>query len=148
LPFFLNDSSQSAGHRMWGLRTVNSGRAFQIAAENDDGSAQNAGLQVNRNGTVAIANSTGASGELAVQGGLQSYTTAPFPTCDSTHRGEFFLQQGASGVKDSAAVCAKDASNTYAWAASGSLLGRSGTAFRAAISPSIAASSFPCGDTA
>ncbi len=112
---FFNDSSQSAGHRMWGFRTVNSGGAFQIAAENDDGSGQNAGLQVNRNGTVAIANSTGASGELAVQGGLQSYTKAPFPTCDSTHRGEFFLQQGASGVKDSAAVCAKDASNAYAW---------------------------------
>jgi hypothetical protein len=49
---FFNDSSQSAGHRMWGLRTVNSGGAFQIAAETDDGSGQNAGLQVNRNGTL------------------------------------------------------------------------------------------------
>jgi len=112
---FFNDSSQPSGNRMWGLRTVNSGGAFQIASENDDGSGQNAGLQVNRNGTVAIANSTGASAELAVKGGLQSYTTAPFPACDSTHRGEFFLQQGGPEIKDSAAVCAKDATGTYAW---------------------------------
>jgi hypothetical protein len=100
---------------MWGLRTIDSGTGFQIASGNDDGSAQNIGLQVNRDGTVAVANSTGASAELAVHGGLQSYTAAPFPKCDATHRGEFFLQQGGPGVKDSAAVCAKDASNAYAW---------------------------------
>lgn len=112
---FFNDSSQSPGNRMWGFRTVDSGGGFQIAPENDDGSIRNAGIQVNRNGTVSIANPSGASAQFAVRGGLQSYTSAPFPVCDATQRGEFFLQQGAPGLKDSAAVCAKDAAGAYAW---------------------------------
>jgi hypothetical protein len=110
-----NDSSQSPGNRMWGFRTVDSGGGFQIASENDDGSIRNAGIQVNRSGTVAVANPTGASAEFAVRGGLQSYTSALFPVCDSTHRGEFFLQQGTPGMKDSVAVCAKDSAGAYAW---------------------------------
>ena len=36
-------------------------------------------------------------------------------TCDSSHAGAFNYIAGASGEKDTVQVCAKDASNTYAW---------------------------------
>jgi hypothetical protein len=42
-------------------------------------------------------------------------TTAAKPTCDSTQRGTFWVTQGAAGVKDIVEVCAKDASDAYAW---------------------------------
>jgi len=37
------------------------------------------------------------------------------PACSSATRGLFWAAQGASGVKDSVQICAKDAANTYAW---------------------------------
>lgn len=37
------------------------------------------------------------------------------PTCDSSQRGVFWTTYGASGVKDTVAVCAKSATNAYAW---------------------------------
>lgn len=37
------------------------------------------------------------------------------PICDSDHHGLFWVTQGGIGVKDSVEVCAKDASDIYAW---------------------------------
>jgi hypothetical protein len=37
------------------------------------------------------------------------------PPCDSTRRGTFWNDEGAAGVKDSVAVCAKDAADAYDW---------------------------------
>jgi hypothetical protein len=37
------------------------------------------------------------------------------PTCDSTLRGTFWYVAGATTVKDNVEVCAKDASDVYAW---------------------------------
>lgn len=37
------------------------------------------------------------------------------PTCGTVARGRLWFVAGASGVKDSLVVCARDASNTYAW---------------------------------
>lgn len=37
------------------------------------------------------------------------------PTCDLAHRGTIFSDEGASLTKDAVAVCAKDASDIYAW---------------------------------
>jgi hypothetical protein len=42
-------------------------------------------------------------------------TTAP--TCDASHRFEFRATAGSAGVKDIVQVCAKDASDVYAWRA-------------------------------
>lgn len=61
---------------------------------------------------VGIANPTAA---LEVKGGARLNTTAAQPACSSTTRGEFWFTQGATNVKDSAQVCAKDVANAYAW---------------------------------
>jgi len=37
------------------------------------------------------------------------------PTCDVTKRGEYWHDWGAAGVKDTIEICAKDASDAYAW---------------------------------
>jgi len=37
------------------------------------------------------------------------------PTCGTGVRGRLWFVAGATGVKDSLSVCAKDASNAYAW---------------------------------
>lgn len=39
------------------------------------------------------------------------------PACSATLRGRIWLTPGATGAKDSVSVCAKDASETYAWRA-------------------------------
>lgn len=37
------------------------------------------------------------------------------PTCDSTQRFRIWVDAGGAGVKDDAQICAKDASDAYAW---------------------------------
>ncbi|MCC6806303.1 MAG: hypothetical protein IT381_02675 [Deltaproteobacteria bacterium] len=65
-------------------------------------------------GNVGIG--TSAPGQaLEVNGGARLNTAAAKPTCDATTRGTFWVSQGAGGVKDSVEVCAKDASDSYAW---------------------------------
>lgn len=54
-------------------------------------------------------------GDVQTKGGVRLNTTAAQPTCAAATRGEFWFTQGASGVKDGAQVCAKDATDTYAW---------------------------------
>jgi hypothetical protein len=49
-------------------------------------------------GSITIASGTSASG-----------------VCGASTGGTFLYTPGASGVKDTFAVCAKDATNTYAW---------------------------------
>lgn len=49
--------------------------------------------------------------------GMQVATVATTsePTCSATVRGTFWVVQGAAGVKDQVSVCAKDATDAYAW---------------------------------
>jgi len=54
-------------------------------------------------------------GDIHASGGVRFGTATAAPTCASTNRGELWFTQGATGVKDSAQVCAKDAANAYAW---------------------------------
>ncbi|OGH69713.1 MAG: hypothetical protein A3C90_04025 [Candidatus Magasanikbacteria bacterium RIFCSPHIGHO2_02_FULL_51_14] len=58
---------------------------------------------------------TSPSQALEVNGGVRLNTADAKPTCDSDKRGTFWVTQGASGVKDNVEVCAKDASDAYAW---------------------------------
>ena len=37
------------------------------------------------------------------------------PSCTATARGLFWVTNGGAGVKDTVQVCAKDASDAYAW---------------------------------
>lgn len=48
-------------------------------------------------------------------GPLQNQPTGAQPACSSGIRGTFWHNNGANGVKDSVAVCAKDAADNYAW---------------------------------
>ncbi len=53
--------------------------------------------------------------KLEVNGGVRLNTTDTKPTCDATTRGTFWVTQGGAGVQDNVEVCAKDASDVYAW---------------------------------
>ena len=52
---------------------------------------------------------------LEVNGGVRLNTTTAKPTCDSAQRGTFWVVESGSGVKDSAQVCVKNASDMYIW---------------------------------
>jgi hypothetical protein len=49
----------------------------------------------------------------SLQAGRLESTTRP--TCTTEFRGRLWLTPGANSVKDSVAICAKDATDTYAW---------------------------------
>ena len=66
-------------------------------------------------GTTAPVSALDVKGDVHASGGLRFGTTASAPTCSATNRGEFWFTQGGTGVKDLAQVCAKDASDAYAW---------------------------------
>jgi hypothetical protein len=66
------------------------------------------------NGNVGIG-TTSPSAKLEINGGVRLNTATAKPTCDSTQRGIFWVTQGTAGVKDNVEVCAKDATDAYAW---------------------------------
>jgi hypothetical protein len=79
------------------------------------GGSTTAAIAVNDSGNVGIG-TTGPGEKLEVNGGIRLNTTTAKPTCDATHRGTlWFTQQEASGSKDALEVCAKDATDNYAW---------------------------------
>ena len=67
---------------------------------------------------VGIGHVNNPTQKLEVDGGVKLNTTDVRPICDTDDtdaRGTFWFIQGAAGIKDSVAVCAKDAANAYAW---------------------------------
>jgi hypothetical protein len=46
---------------------------------------------------------------------VNAATAATQPACSVTQRGRFWQTLGGTGVKDTVTVCAKDATDTYAW---------------------------------
>lgn len=48
-------------------------------------------------------------------GGLDIADSGSKPTCDSSVRGTFFVDEGGAGVADTVEVCSKDSSDVYAW---------------------------------
>src|SRR5262245_4429148 len=81
---------------------------------NDSSSTFAERMRVTSTGLVGIGTKT-PTRELEVNGGVRLNTVAVKPTCDATVRGTFWVTQGAAGVKDSVEVCAKDASDAFAW---------------------------------
>jgi hypothetical protein len=71
-------------------------------------------MRITGTGNVGIG-STAPSQRLEVNGGVRVNPTTAKPACDATSRGTFWFTQGAAGIKDTTEVCAKDASEAYAW---------------------------------
>jgi hypothetical protein len=65
-------------------------------------------------GNVGIGTTSPAQ-KLEVNGGVMLNTNTAKPACSSTVRGTFWFVKSAAGVKDLVEVCAKDATNAYAW---------------------------------
>lgn len=55
------------------------------------------------------------TGDFIVLGSLQTNTAAAKPTCDATHRGTLYVEQGGGGVTDTFYACLKAAAGTYSW---------------------------------
>ncbi|OGH08054.1 MAG: hypothetical protein A2W22_06285 [Candidatus Levybacteria bacterium RBG_16_35_11] len=58
---------------------------------------------------------TGGEIILPIDGGFDLEDSGAKPACDLAHRGVFFVDEGATLVKDDISVCAKDAADAYAW---------------------------------
>lgn len=71
-------------------------------------------VRISASGNVGIG-TTAPSQKLEVNGGVRMNTATSKPTCDVNARGTMWFTQGATGVKDTLEVCAKDALENYAW---------------------------------
>lgn len=65
-------------------------------------------------GNVGIG-TTNPSQKLEVNGGVMLNTATAKPACNSTTRGTMWFTKAGVGAADSLEVCAKDASENYAW---------------------------------
>jgi len=63
-------------------------------------------------GSIILAGGTGSTG-----GGIIIRTNGSKAGCNAANRGMLWYTQGGAGVKDSLEICAKDATDTYAWRA-------------------------------
>ncbi len=88
-----------------GMRLIYNGVANQLQLLGSGGAAASTLVTIDRS----------AGGELEINGGVRLNTLSAKPPCNTTFRGTFWVTQGTAGVKDSVQVCAKDASDAYAW---------------------------------
>ncbi len=58
---------------------------------------------------------TQSGNNVAIAASLEALPSGPEPACSSTTAGYLWYIPGASGVQDHMQLCAKDATNTYAW---------------------------------
>jgi len=65
-------------------------------------------------GNVGVG-TTNPNAKIEINGGLRLNTSASKPVCDESQNGTLWLTKGGIGVKDTLEVCAKDASDVYAW---------------------------------
>jgi type II secretory pathway component PulJ len=65
---------------------------------------------------LGVSNPYNTQPTLEINGGLRLNTSVTKPTtCVAGIRGMFWVTENGTGVKDNVEVCAKDASNNYAW---------------------------------
>jgi len=98
--------------------------SFTISTKNDNSgivtipygsfTVRNDALVVNTSGNIGVGTTTPTE-KLEVNGGVKLNTTSAKPTCSVTTRGTLWFTQSAINVKDILEVCAKNASNVYAW---------------------------------
>ncbi len=68
------------------------------------------------NGSISAPTGTAISLNTTDEG-VSMKTSGSKPTCNSTHRNQFFITQGGAGVADVLEVCMKDAADAYSWVA-------------------------------
>ncbi len=85
---------------------------FETAAPNTTSRTER--MRITSTGNIGIGISSPTQ-KLEVNGGVRLNTATVKPTCDSTSRGTMWFVDGAVGVADTLQVCAKDASENYAW---------------------------------
>lgn len=115
--------AQSDYFNIQGTGTTDNGALEIVTGDNGNepiifkqtsGATQYERMRIDPSGNVGIG--TAAPGAtLEVNGGIRLNTTTARPTCSASQRGTLWFTQGGAGVKDSLAVCAKDATDTYAW---------------------------------
>ncbi len=71
-------------------------------------------LTILGSGNVGIG-TTSPGQKLEINGGIRLNTATTKPACDPITRGTFWVAQGGVEVKDTVEICAKDASDAYAW---------------------------------
>jgi hypothetical protein len=71
-------------------------------------------MRIDQNGNLGIGTATPAQ-KLEVNGGIRINAKTSQPACVTATGGTFWVTPGGSGVKDTVAICLKDASDAYAW---------------------------------
>jgi hypothetical protein len=82
------------------------------AAGTNEAAVQSGGPALSAGSNVTLTQ-TGSS--VLISAALQSLLTGTQPGCTTSTGGFMWYTQGSSGVKDTVQVCAKDASDSYAW---------------------------------
>jgi hypothetical protein len=115
-PAYVVDSSDSNASKMKAV-SPNGTKIIQVAVDQlwNIGqvytTANSMELWSNANKVLTLDGSQNA----IFSGGITLNPTTSKPTCSASVRGTQWLTQGGAGVKDTLELCAKDASNAYAW---------------------------------
>jgi hypothetical protein len=104
----------ATGGSAWVLRSGAAGTITPAGGFSISDASNNYRLVIDSTGKVGIG-SVGPTQALEVNGGVRLNPSTVQPTCDATVRGTFWVAQGGPGVADSVQVCAKDATDSYAW---------------------------------
>ncbi|HTM49907.1 MAG TPA: hypothetical protein VL285_14545 [Bryobacteraceae bacterium] len=97
--FFIG-TARTAGNYFYGLQNAAGSYAYSVKDST-------------LNLVVGGGSDSGAA-KLQVTGGVQ-YADGTRPACDEAHRGLTWYVAGGAGVKDTFALCGKDAGDVYAW---------------------------------
>jgi hypothetical protein len=100
---FLTGTTRTAGNYFYGLQNPGTGTYAYMVKDSTF------------NFVIGNGADSGAA-KLQVTGGIQ-YVDGVRPTCDAAHRGSTWYEAGGAGVKDTFALCGKNASDVYAWQA-------------------------------
>ena len=107
---FTNTAPVSAGYFPMRIRNNTS-----IAARTASGAADIVLIGATSGDSVLVGSSFNPAGTRVLFGNQPQLSSTTAPTCDATTRGTINYLAGGAGVKDSAQICGKDASDVYAW---------------------------------
>jgi hypothetical protein len=107
-----DDQSAPTDEKHWQLFGAPDG-SFNLRAHNEASSVFNTALSSSRTGATVDEVKIWVPMKTVKQIDLDDPGSRP--TCAVAYRGHVWLDEGGAGVKDSLAVCAKDAGDAYAW---------------------------------